>query len=239
MSVSFDPRIPVENRLLAALPTEEYSRLLPNLETVSLAFKQVLYEPNEPIEHVYFPNNGVVSLVNIMQNGATVEIATVGKEGMVGLPVFLEADKIPGQAFSQVPGDAMRMKADVFKDSVNRGGPLQNLLLRYTQTLFNFIAQSAACNSLHSIEQRCCRWLLITHDRVERDEFPLTQEFLSQMLGVRRAGVGEVAGNLQKAGLIRYSRGRMTILDREGLKSAGCECYETVKQEFDRLLGGN
>lgn len=236
MSVSEDPRILPKNRLLAALPREEYEHLLPNLENVSLTFKQSIYEPNLPIEYVYFPNHGVVSLLNLMEDGTAVEIATVGNEGMVGIPVFLGADTIPGKAFSQIPGTAMRMKADVFKEKVNQGNPLHNLLQRYTQALFNQVAQSVACNRLHSIEERCCRWLLMTRDRVESDEFPLTQEFLSLMLGVRRPSVSVVAAILQKAGLIRYSRGKITILDREGLEAATCECYRIVKDEFNRLL---
>lgn len=231
------PGIAAKNRLLAALPLEEYERFLPNLETVSLPLKYVLYEPNKPIEHVYFPIHGVVSLVTIMEDGVAVEIATVGNEGMIGLPVFLGSEIIPMKAFSQIPGKGMRIKADVFKDLVNQGSPLHGLLQRYTQALFNQTAQSAACNRLHSIEERCCRWLLMIHDRVDSDEYLLTQEFLSQMLGVRRASVNVVASILQKARLIRYSRGRITILDRLGLEAASCECYARIKQEFDRLLG--
>lgn len=229
----------MKNRLLAALPTEEYQRLLPKLETVPLNFKQILYDINEPIEYVYFPNNAVASLLTIMENGDAVEVGTVGNEGMVGLPVFLGADRIPGQAFAQVPGDGMRMRADVFKREVVQGTPLFNLLQRYTQALFNQISQSAACNRLHSIEERLCRWLLMTHDRVGEDYFPLTHEFLGQMLGVRRAGVSVAAAILQKAGYIRYSRGKITILDRAGMEDSACECYRIVKAEFDRLLGGN
>lgn len=207
------------------------------MEPVSLDLKKVLYAPNEPIDHVYFVNKGVVSLVNIMENGEIVEIATVGNEGMVGLPVFLGSDTIPGKAFAQVPGDGMRMKANVFKDKVTPGSPLHNLLQRYTQALFNQIAQSAACNRAHSIEERFCRWLLMTRDRVDSDTFPLTQEFLAHMLGVRRASVNTVASIIQKAGLIQYSRGKMKILDRVGLEASACECYGIVKAEFDRLVG--
>lgn len=173
-----------------------------------------------------------------MQNGATVEVATVGNEGMVGLPVFLETDRIPIQGFVQVPGDAMRMRADVFREKVTPGSPLYKLLQRYTQALFNQVAQSAACNNLHSIEERFCRWLLMTRDRVDSDQFLLTQEFLSQMLGVRRASVSVVAAIIQKAGLIQYSRGKMTILDRQGLEDCACECYFTVKAEYERLING-
>ena len=239
MPASQDPNNPSKNRLLAALPLEEYERLLPNLETVSLNFKQVLYNVNEPIEYIYFPKNCLASLLTIMENGEAVEVGTVGNEGMVGLPVFLGADTIPGQAFCQIPGDGMRMRADVFKREVTPGTPLFNLLQRYTQALFNLIAQSAACNRLHSIEERLCRWLLMTHDRVGADQFPLTQEFMGQMLGVRRASVSMAAAILQKAGFVRYSRGKMTICDRAGMEDSACECYGIVKAEFDRLLGGN
>ena len=237
MSASLEKRNPVKNLLLAALIPEEYKRLLPYLEPVSLNFKQVLYAPNEVIEYVYFVNHGVVSLVNIMQNGDTVEVATVGNEGMVGLPVFLKAKTIPGEAFTQVAGDALRMRADVFQREVTPSSPLYNRLQRYTQALFNQIAQSAACNRVHSIEERFCRWMLMIQDRVETNQFPLTQEFLSQMLGVRRASVSVVAAIIQKAGLISYKRGKMTILDREGMEDVTCECYAMIKGEFKRLLG--
>ncbi|NMG21338.1 Crp/Fnr family transcriptional regulator [Brasilonema bromeliae SPC951] len=239
MSVSPSFRNPNENRLLAILPTEEYKRLLPHMESIFLPLKQILYQMNEPIEYVYFPKNGIVSLVTIMEDGATAEIATVGNEGMIGLPVFLGTDQIPGQAFSQIPGESMRMKAEEFKTFVTPDSPLYKLLQRYTQTLFNQVAQSAACNCLHCIEKRFCRWLLMTHDRVQSDEFLLTQEFLAQMLGVRRASVSQVASIFQKAGIISYSRGQMRILDRTGLQAASCECYAKVKQEFERLLGNN
>lgn len=239
MSASTSPRNSIKNRLLAALPLEEYSRLLPNLETVPLEFKQVLYEPNQLIDYVYFPNHGVISVLNIMEDGQAVEVATVGNEGMIGLPVFLGADKSLQQAFAQIPGDAMRMRVDVFKDKVTPGSSLHHLLQRYTQVLFNQVAQSAACNRLHSIEERCSRWLLMTQDRVGKDQFPLTQEFLSQMLGVRRASVTVVSGILQKAGLIQYTRGKITILDRVGLEAASCECYSIIKAEYDHLLGSN
>lgn len=228
---------PIENRLLATLPRDEYERLLPDLETVSLPHRLVVYAPNEAIEYVYFPKNCVISLIIFMEDGSGVEVGTVGNEGMAGIPVFLGADSIPSDAFCQVPGDALRMRADVFKNKVTPGSPLHYLLQRYTQTLLNQIAQTAACNSVHLIEKRCCRWLLMTHDRVGRDEFALTQEYLAQMLGVRRASVSAVATTLQDAGFISYSRGKIRILDRKGLESASCQCYRTVKAEFDRLLG--
>lgn len=207
------------------------------MEAVSLQYKQILYEPNQFIQHVYFPLNGVVSLLTIMADGEVAEVGTVGNEGMVGLPVFLGATTIPGMAMAQVPGDALRMSVDVFKDKVTPDSQLHNLLQRYTQALFNQIAQTAACNRLHSIEERLCRWLLMTQDRVESDQFPLTQEFLAQMLGVRRSSVSVVAATLQKAGLIQYSRGKMTILDRAGIEAVSCECYAIVKREFENLIG--
>lgn len=237
MSVSRSSRNQVGNNLLAALPQEEYQRLLPNLEPVSLPLKQVLYEPNQPIKYAYFLNSGTASLLNIMENGQTIEAATVGKEGMIGVPLLLGTTQIPLQVIVQVPGDGLRMKADVFKDQVYAGSPLHTLLLRYTQTLMNQISQTAACNRLHSLEGRCCRWLLMTSDRVESDSFPITQEFLSYMLGVRRASVSEVAATLQKSGLIDYQRGQITIRDRQGLEAACCECYQSSQQEYKRLLG--
>ncbi|WP_256973201.1 Crp/Fnr family transcriptional regulator [Nostoc sp. T09] len=229
----------MENRLLAALSPEEYSRIVAYMELVPLEFKQDVYLYNQPIEYVYFPKHGVISLLTIMADGSAVEVATVGNEGMVGLPILLGANSIPGQAFSQVPGDAWRMSADAFKAHVTPSSPLHDLLQRYTQALFNQIAQSAACNRLHSIEERFCRWLLMTADRVERDSFPLTQEFLAQMLGVNRSSVSLTASILQRAGLIEYVRGQMTIVDRDSLEATSCECYQIVKVEFERLLNGN
>jgi len=237
VSVKFDLQIPVKNRLLAALPNEEYLSLLPHLETVSLAFKEVIYKSREPIEQVYFPNNGVISLLTNMEPGTIAEVGLVGLEGMAGLPVFLGVETMPLQAIVQVPGDAMRMKTDVFKDLLNRGSSLHSLLLRYTYALMLQISQSAACNCHHSVSKRCCRWLLMTHDRVSSDSFPLTHQFLSQMLGVRRASVTVVAGMLQQAGLIAYSHGQVTILKRIGLEEAVCGCYGLAKQEEDRLRG--
>lgn len=231
--------INVTNRLLTALPREEYERLLPHLETVSLDLKKIIYQPNEPIEYVYFPNSGLISMVALMEDGAVVEVGTVGSEGMAGVPIVLGSDQIPTQAIVQIAGDGLRMKVAVFKREVLSGGPFHILLQRYTQALFNLVAQSVACNSQHSIEQRCCRWLLMSQDRVGSDQFLLTQEFFAQMLGVRRASVSVVAAILQKAGFISYTRGKMKILDREGLESGSCECYAVVKREFERLLGDN
>jgi CRP-like cAMP-binding protein len=225
----------VENRLLAALPGSAYERLLPALEPVSLSLRQTIYEAEQPIEYVYFVRVGVISMVSVMQDGTIIEVATVGNEGMVGLPVFLGADTIAMHAFVQIPGAAMRMKATALREEVRNGGALAALLQRYTQALLIQIAQGAACNRVHSIEERCARWLLMTHDRVGADEFPLTQKFLSQMLGARRASVNRAARVLQQAGFIRYRRGQITILDREGLESAACECYTVIKREYERL----
>ncbi|HEY9674560.1 MAG TPA: Crp/Fnr family transcriptional regulator [Waterburya sp.] len=235
MSLSKSPRMPIENRLLAALPSEFKARLEPNLERVSLPFKEVLYEFRELIEYIYFPINAVISLLTIVEEHTLAEVGLVGNEGMVGLSVFLGIEATPFKAIVQVPGEAIRMKADVFKDWVNSDSPLCSLLLRYTHALMFQISQSAACNSHHCVEERCCRWLLMTCDRVQSDQFPITHDFLSQMLGVRRASITVVAGMLQKAGLIRYSRGQMIIIDREGLEAVSCECYRLVKVEEDRL----
>lgn len=229
----------VTNRLLASLPPEEYERLKPYLELVDLRLKYELYQPKVPIEFVYFPLAGVCSLLSLTSKGDLLEVATVGNEGIVGLPVFLGASQIPGLSIVQVPGEALRMRAEDLQTQVVPGTVLYDLLHRYTQALFNLIAQSALCNRVHSIEQRCCRWLLLTRDRVGGDEFPLTHEFLSQMLGVRRAGVSEVASRLQNAGLISYRYGKIFVLDRNGLEATSCECYEVIKAEFERLIGGN
>lgn len=230
---------PIHNRLLASLPEEEIKRLQPYLEPVSLNLKQELYQPNEPIDFVYFPLEGVCSLLSLTSEGELIEVGTVGNEGMVGLPVFLGAKQIPGVAMSQIPGSALRMRAADLRTRVTPGTALYDALHRYTQALFNLISQSALCNGVHSIEQRCCRWLLLTHDRVGTDKFPLTHEFLSQMLGVRRAGVSEVAARLQNAGFISYTYGKIIIMDRAGLEATSCECYALIKAEFDRLIGGN
>jgi CRP-like cAMP-binding protein len=196
-----------------SLPREEYERLLPNLEFVSLEFKQVLYEPNQSIDSVYFPNNGIISLVTITEDGETVEAATVGNEGMIGICILLGVDRIPVQIISQVAGTALRMRTEVFRREVTPSSPLYSLLLHYTQALISQLSQTVACNRLHSVEERCCRWLLLCQDRMRSNELAVTQELLAQLLGVRRASVSVAAAILQKAGLIRYSRGRITILD--------------------------
>jgi CRP-like cAMP-binding protein len=227
---------PGENRLLALLPSETRDRLRPYLELVALGLRQHVYRANEPMTDVYFPLSGVCSLVITMEDGATVEVATVGNEGMVGLPVFLGTGTIPGEAFAQIPGQSMRLPAQVLREETRNGGPLHELLHRYAQALLSQISQTAACNRAHSIEQRCARWLLMSHDRMGTDQFALTQEFLGQMLGVRRAGVSAVASTLQRSGIIRYSRGNITVTNRGGLERVACECYRIVREEFARLL---
>jgi CRP-like cAMP-binding protein len=229
--------VPGKNRLLAALPRDEYDRIHPHLGKVSLPLKEVLYEANGPIPHIFFPLNGVVSLVILMEGGFTLEVGTIGNEGMVGTPVFLGSESSPTRAISQVPGEALRMEAKVFQKEMKRAGSLFGLVQRYTQAMINQISQSTVCNHRHSVQKRMCRWLLMSHDRVGTDKFQLTQEFLAQMLGVRRPTVSAVAGILQKEGLLTYHRGMMTILDRKGLETASCECYQVVREELDRLLG--
>jgi CRP-like cAMP-binding protein len=227
------------NRLLAMAPQAERERLAPDLELVELDLKQTVYEEGQPIDHVFFPLNGVLSLVSQMQDGRGIEVATIGNEGMAGLPVFLQAALTSSHmSFSQIPGQALRMPAGRFSEFIasSQGGGLHTALNRYTQALMSMIARTVACNSLHTVQQRACRWLLQTHDRVGADEFILTQEFLGQMLGVTRASVNEVARELQDTGSIDYRRGRMTIQDRAELEARSCECYSVIRQEFDRLL---
>jgi CRP-like cAMP-binding protein len=224
------------NLLLAALEADAYKPLSPHLEKVPLILRQKLYKPNQPIEHVYFPVNGIVSMLAQVENGTMVEVATIGNEGIVGLPLFLGAKATPGTSFSQVPGDALRMTAADFLRAIVEPGPFTALLHRYTQALMIQISQGTACNRIHSIEERCARWLLLTHDRVGTDNFMLTQEFLSQMLGVRRASVNPIAATFQKAGFIEYSRGNIRILNRKGLESASCICYKIIREEYDRML---
>jgi CRP-like cAMP-binding protein len=224
-----------KNRLLAALPPNEYRRLLPKLETVSLSLKQRIYESLRTIDYVHFPLNGIISIVAFMNDGTGIEVATVGNEGMVGLPVFLGADKTPLVAFQQMPGESMRMESKVFSKEIKRNGPLTAILHLYTQTFVVQIAQGNACNRAHSIAQRCARWLLTTHDRVgRRQRVAITQEFLGQMLGVRRAGVNEVTSAFRKSKLIDYKRGIIHILDRAGLEKRACECYWVIKNEIAR-----
>jgi CRP-like cAMP-binding protein len=237
MSPSAAPPQPRDNRLLAALPREDAERLLPHLAPVTLALGDVLYEPDRAMAYLYFPTTAVVSLVYTMADGATAEMGLVGNEGAVGIALFMGGDTTPNRAIVQVAGDAFRLRAPVLRAEFQRGGAVQLALLRYTQALITQISQTAVCNRLHSIEQRLCRWLLLTRDRVPADAVQMTQEFLAHMLGVRREGVTLAARHLQEAGLIRYVRGHITILDRPGLEATVCECYRVVKDEFTRLLG--
>jgi CRP-like cAMP-binding protein len=223
------------NRLLAALPSREYGKLHAHFEPFPLTARAVLYEPGQSPAHVYFPGSGVLSQLVLMNAGGRIEVGMVGSEGMAGLPVVLGADTNPAQCVVQVAGEALRMEAAVFRSQVGRDSLLYHLLLRYAHAFFNQLCRSVACNSLHSVEQRCCRWLLLTHNRAGTDHFPFTHELLAGMLGVRRASVSEVARLLQRAKLIRYQRGQLTILDRRGLEAVACECYHATEAEFDRL----
>jgi CRP-like cAMP-binding protein len=225
-----------ENRLLAALPDEDRARLLARSEIVRLDVPRAVHEAHQPIPHVYFPLSGVVSLTSHMDGGDVVEVGLVGSEGMVGLPVFLGADSSPFRAFAQVPGEGRRVATAAFLELVRHGDGVQSVLHRYTHVLLTQTAQAAACNRLHPVEQRLARWLLMTHDRVADDRFPLTHQFLGMMLGVRRASVSIAAGMLQQAGLIRYHRGVIEVLDRAGLEAASCDCYRLIRTEYERVL---
>ena len=227
------------NWILAALPSAEYKRLALHLERVPLELRQLVFDHDEPIEHVYFCESAIVSVVSMMSDGTAVETATVGNEGMVGLPVFHGVDRTAAQAFCQIPGDALRMTTSAFRAELRHHGALGSLLGRYAEAMFTQVAQSSACNRVHPMRERCARWLLTTHDRVGGDEFPLTHRFLAQMLGVRRATVTEAAGSLQEAGLIEYRMGTLRILDRRGLEAASCECYAIIRRAFGDLLGGH
>ena len=228
---------PRANRLLGLLSLKDYKRLRPHLQSVSLQYRQSLYRAHKPIGFVYFIETGVGSLVNTMANRQAAEVGTIGNEGVVGLPLVFGDDRAPTSVYVQVPGAGLRMKATLFKKELARSASMRNVMLRYAHAFFNQVAQSAACNHFHSLEQRCCRWLLMTHDRMQSNEFLLTQEFLAMMLGVQRTGVTTTAGALQRAGLIRYKHGNVTIIDRRGLIRRSCECYGVSKNEFDRLLG--
>jgi CRP-like cAMP-binding protein len=226
------------NQILAALPKRQLARLAPSLERVTLESKDVLFDPDQPITHVYFPEDCLISIVGIMADGSAVETATVGQEGMIGLAVFLGDGRTSLQAFCQVPGDALRLRAQALRKELARAGQLRVLLGRYTQALIAQIAQASACNRLHPLRQRCARWLLQTQDRVRSDTFALTHQFLSQMLGVRRVTVTELAGEFEREGLIKNHYGRITVLDRGGLERTACECYRIIQREFERLLEG-
>jgi CRP-like cAMP-binding protein len=223
------------NQILAALPPEEFEPLAAKLKPVPLVLGEILYLPEQKIEYVYFIESGVVSLLAALENGATVEAGVIGPEGMAGVSVILGADSTPNQALIQSAGQAMRISSKDIRTEFRKGGKLRDLILRYTHNLFTQVAQTAACNRLHSIEQRLARWLLFTQDRVGRDDFVLTQDFLSRMLGVRRAGVSVAANTLRQAGLIDYHRGTIMVLNRNGLENYCCECYKIVSSEYDRV----
>jgi CRP-like cAMP-binding protein len=226
----------IPNRLLAALPPADYQRILPDLKTVPITVKQVLHKHHEAVRYVYFPNGGVCSMTTVMADGSMVEVATIGYEGVVGINVFLGSDVMPGTTLVQVgDGSAVRMSVTAFRRELDRGGAFQKVIRRYAQALVATMMQSVACNTLHHLEQRCCRWLLMTHDRVDGDEFGLSHEFLAVMLGARRPTVTLVAGSLQRLGLIRYKHGRVRVLDRGRLEDMSCECYVTIRRHFTRL----
>jgi len=224
------------NQLLASMPPAVWLRIEPQLELVDLPLGKVLFESGSKIAHVHFPINAIVSLLYVLENGASAEIAVVGNEGLVGIALFMGGDTTPSRAVVQSAGKGYRLSAANIKSEFNRGGPALHLLLRYTQALITQMAQTAVCNRHHSLDQQLCRWLLLSMDRLEGDELVMTQELIANMLGVRREGVTEAALKLQKEGLIKYARGRITVLDRPALEVRVCECYAVVKKEYDRLL---
>ena len=227
---------PTFNHLLNALPLEEYERLLPYLEPVPLHLGEVLYESGDQMRHVYFPTTAIISLLYVLENGSSAEIAVVGNEGILGISLFMGGNTTPSRAVVQSKGEAYRLKAHILLDEFNRGGPTQNLLLRYTQALITQMTQTAVCNRHHTVEQQLCRWLLLSLDRLSNNSLVMTQELIANMLGVRREGVTEAAGKLQREGLIQYCRGHIDVLDRPRLENRVCECYQVVKTEFERLL---
>jgi CRP-like cAMP-binding protein len=230
------PAQPLHNELLAALPPDELQRWLPQLEPVTLQLGQVLYEPGATLRHVYFPTDAIVSLLYVMENGASAEIAVVGREGLVGISLFMGGGSTPSRAVVQSEGKGFRLEAAHMNEEFNRAGAVMHLLLRYTQALITQMAQTAVCNRHHSLDQQLCRWLLLSLDRLQGTQLRMTQELIGNMLGVRRESVTESAMKLQNAGLIRYARGHITVLDRAGLEYRSCECYAVVKKEYDRLL---
>jgi CRP-like cAMP-binding protein len=227
---------PQQNHLLAALPAEDYARLLPDLELVPMPLGWAVYEAGGPQGYVYFPTTSIVSLLYVMEDGASAEIAVTGFDGLIGIALFMGGESTPSRAIVQSAGYGYRLRASVLKREFNQGGELQHLALRYTQALITQMAQTAVCNRHHTLEQQLCRWLLLSLDRLPSNELTMTQELIANMLGVRREGVTEAASHLQAAGLIRYSRGHITVLDRPKLEKRVCECYAAVKKEMDRLL---
>lgn len=227
------------NRLLDLLSDSDFELLHPHFIEVELPLRMPLAEPDKPIENVWFLVEGVASLVNTMVSGDSSEVGTIGNEGVVGIPVLLGDDIAPTNVYIQVPGRGFRIKSSIVTEALAKSPTMRKIMLRYVHAFFNQVAQSAACNHHHTLEQRCCRWLLMTHDRVREEEFTLTQEFLAMMLGARRTGVTEAARGLKESGIIKYSRGHVTILDRAALEKRSCECYRVNKAEFDRLLGSS
>jgi len=227
---------PRQNHLLAALPPSDYERFAPRLELVEMNLGDALYESGAKLQHVYFPTTCIISLLYVMEDGASAEIAVVGNEGILGISLFMGGNTTPSRAIVQSAGHAYRLKADLLKDEFERYGPTMHLLLRYTQALITQMAQTAVCNRHHSVDQQLCRWLLLSLDRMASNELTMTQELIANMLGVRREGVTEAAGKLQRAGLIEYHRGKITVINRPGVEKRSCECYQVVKTEFDRLL---
>ena len=227
---------PRQNHLLAALPAAEFERVRPQLELTQLTLGQVLYESGAELRDVYFPTDSIISLLYVLVDGASAEIAVVGNDGLIGIALFMGGETMPNRAVVQSAGYAYRLKGWLLKEEFNRAGELQHLLLRYTQALLTQMSQTAVCNRHHTVDQQLCRWLLLSLDRLPSNELIMTQELMANMLGVRREGVTEAASKLQKAGLIHYSRGHITVIDRPGLEARACECYQVVKAEFDRLL---
>lgn len=227
---------PRDNRLLAVLKESDYRRIAPHLELVQMPLGDVLYESGGKLDWVYFPTDAIVSLLYVMEDGASAEIAVVGTEGIVGIAVFMGGQTMPNRAVVQSAGSAYRLKGSLLTQEFDRSGAMQHLLLRYTQALLTQMAQTAVCNRHHSVDRQLCRWLLLSLDRLPSNELSMTQELIANMLGVRREGVTEAAGKLQQAGLIHYSRGKITVIDRPGLEARVCECYEVVRTEFRRLL---
>jgi CRP-like cAMP-binding protein len=227
---------PQQNHLLAALPVEVQDRLFPHLELVALPLGKVLYESGDALRHVYFPTDSIVSLLYVMESGASAEISVVGNEGLIGVALFMGGESTPSRAIVQSAGSAYRLLGQRLKDEFNRHGEMLLLMLRYTQALITQMAQTAVCNRHHSVDQQLCRWLLLSLDRLPSNQLTMTQELIANMLGVRREGVTDAAGKLQKSGVIEYSRGQITVLDRSKLEKLSCECYAVVKKETDRLL---
>ena len=225
-----------KNELLASLPSDAWERWLPLLEPIDLPLGEVLYESGKTLSHVYFPTTAIVSLLYVMENGASAEIAVVGNEGIVGVSLFMGGGSTPSRAVVQSAGKGFRLTETSMKDEFDRAGPVMHLLLRYTQALITQMAQTAVCNRHHSLDQQLCRWLLLSLDRLQGNELVMTQDLIANMLGVRREGVTESALKLQATGLIKYARGRIAVLDRPGLEERTCECYAVVKKEYDRLL---